>query len=346
MAYLLQGSQMKNGFVQFLLIVATATAHAGAPEAKYRVPRTENGQPDLQGTWNFRSDVPLERPATVSNQAFFTREQLQQHKVATAEAMKTIATAAQVDLTWFDHPEQADNFRTSLITYPQDGRIPRLVAGVARVPGVDEFVAALIEAKGIVPPALVAAVGGAIKRDGPEDFTDGERCLGGAGPPLTAGLNNNFVQLIQAKNDIALLTEPFHYVRLVPLDPRPPLGERLRSWSGDSRGHWEGDTLVVETRSFNHRTRSFAGAGTSHDKTVTERITRVSNDALAYEATIVDAKTFQDKIVLSFVMAKSDSRIYEVACHEGNYSMAHTLAGARKEELESIQRTRPGVKAQ
>ena len=152
---------------------------------------------------------------------------------------------------------------------------------------------------------------------------------------MTAGFDNNYVHVIQAKDHVVLLTESFHHARIVPLDGRPQLGERLRSWFGDSRGHWEGETLVIETGNFNDRTRSFAGAGTSHDKAVTERFTRVSANALEYEATIVDAKTFQDKIVLSLPMAKSDSRIYEVACHEGNYSMFNMLSGARKAEQET-----------
>ena len=115
---------------------------------------------------------------------------------------------------------------------------------------------------------------------------------------------------------------------------------KLRSWAGDSRGHWEGDTLVIETRNFNRRTRSFAGAGNSLDKVVTERLTRVSKNAVDYEATIVDPKTFQDKIVISLPMAQVDSRIYEYACHEGNYSLPMTLAGARKEE-QAAMKTKP-----
>lgn len=127
-----------------------------------------------------------------------------------------------------------------------------------------------------------------------------------------------------------LLTD--HLARIVPLDGRPHVSEKLRSWSGDSRGRWEGDTLVIETRNFNNRTRSFAGAGTSHDKVVTERLTRISQTALEYEATVVDPKTFQDKVVLSFPLARVDARIYESACHEGNYSMKNMLSAARKEE--------------
>ena len=140
------------------------------------------------------------------------------------------------------------------------------------------------------------------------------------------------MQIIQAKDTVALVTEG--ETRIVPLDGRPHVSEKLRSWGGDSRGRWEGDTLVIETRNFNRRTQSFAGAGNSLDKVVTERLTRVSKDALQYEATIVDPKTFQDKIVISLPMAKVEARIYEYACHEGNYSLPMILAGARKDERE------------
>jgi hypothetical protein len=123
-----------------------------------------------------------------------------------------------------------------------------------------------------------------------------------------------------------------HHARIVTLDGWPRLGDTLRSWHGDSRGWWDGETLVVETRNFNHRTQSFAGAGNSHEKVVTERFTRVAPNALAYEATIVDPKTFQDKIVMAYPMAKVGAMIYESACHEGNYSMRNMLSAARKEE--------------
>ena len=109
-------------------------------------------------------------------------------------------------------------------------------------------------------------------------------------------------------------------------------GDKLRSWSGESRGHWEGDALVVETRNFNTRPDSLAGAGNAYGKVVIERFTRTATDRLAYEATVLDAKTFQDKIVLSFPMAKVDSHIYEATCHEGNYSLGNILSCARAEE--------------
>ena len=135
-----------------------------------------------------------------------------------------------------------------------------------------------------------------------------------------------------------LLADTFHGTRIVPLDGRPHLGklQLLRRL----RGRWEGETLVVETRNFNGLTQSFNDAGTSYDEVVTERFTRVSENVLSTKPPSWTRKTFQDKVVLSFPMAKVDVRIYETACHEGNYSMTNTLAGARTEEQEALKTKR------
>jgi hypothetical protein len=330
-------SKTKYRFLVWLLILAAAATRTAGAQGQSKPPRAATGQPDLQGVWNFSSDVPLERPTAFADRETFTREELRQHAATTKMALGTVAKFAPVEavsLTWLDYEAQIENLRTSLITYPDNGRVPKLVEGVRRAPGIADFIAVLSDPKATLPPTLLAALGGG-KKDGFEDLGPSERCLGGAGPPFTSGFDNNYVQIVQGTDHIALVTEPFHHARIVPLDGRPQLGEKLRFWSGDSRGHWEGETLVIETRNFNSRTRSFAGAGTSQDKTVTERFTRRSADALDYEATIVDPKTFEEKIVVSFPMARSRSRIFEVACHEGNYSMFNTLSGARKEEQDA-----------
>jgi hypothetical protein len=289
--------------------------------------------------WNFSSDVPLERPSAFADKNVWTREELEAQKAAKAKAFAMIAKMVPVEdvsLSWLDYAALIEDLRTSLITYPEDGRVPKLVEGVRRVPGPAEIFAALIDAKGPPPAALLSSILAGGTKDGPEDFSSAERCLYGGATPLTPDLDNNYVHVIQAKDHVVLLTE--HNAKIVPLDGRPHVSEKLRSWSGDSRGRWEGDTLVIETRNFNRRTRSFAGAGNSLEKVVTERVTRVSKNQLEYEATIVDPKTFQDKILLSFPMAKVDGRIYEAACHEGNYSMSNILAGARAEEQEAMKR--------
>jgi len=318
--------------VLFLVALATAAAHAGGPEGKYKAPRTADGHPDLQGVWNFSSDVPLERPASVGDRKLFTPEELEAQKHVKTNALNTLSRLVPVEdvgLSWMDHAARIENLRTSLIVYPDNGKVPPLQEGVRRVPGVEQIFSALSAAKTDPPPALLAALGGG-KKDSVEDFSPSNRCLFSDGPPFTPELDDNFVQVIQAKDHVALRTD--HDVRIVPLDGRPHVPAKLRSWSGDSRGHWDGDTLVIETTNFNNRTESFAGAGRSHDKVVTERFTRVSANALDYEATIVDPKTFQDKVVIAYPMARVDARVYEAACHEGNYSMFNMLSGARAEE--------------
>jgi hypothetical protein len=304
-------------------------ASAAGPEPKYKAPRNEYGQPDLQGVWNFNSDVPLERPKAFADRKFFTREELEQQKAAREKNLDGIAKLAPVEVAdkrWLDYAGRVENLRTSLIIYPDDGRVPPLVEGVQRVGGL----AAVIRGGDVPGSRPVRFAFGGIGKDGPEDRGMSERCLGGPDPPLTPGVDGNYVQILQTKNHVVLLAE--NGARIVELDGRPHVGAQLRTWSGDSRGHWEGETLVIETRNFNGLVQSFDDAGTSYDKIVTERLTRVSGNALAYEATLLDPKTFQDKIVLSFPMALVDTRIYESACHEGNYSMFMTLAGARKEE--------------
>ena len=306
---------------------------AAGPDPKYKAPRTESGQPDLQGVWNFSSEVPLQRPEAVADKKTFTREEFEARKGAKARGIATISTLAPVEaigLTWLDYAPQIEDVRTSLITYPENGKLPKLVDGVRRVPGADEILAALADIKGGPPPAVLQAFLSGGKRDGPEDFGTSERCLFGGGPPFMPDVDNNYVQVIQSNDHVVLLTDKT--ARIVPLTGRPRLSGNLRIWAGDSRGHWEGDTLVVETSNFTNRTQSFAGAGTAREKVVTERLTRISPHALSYEATVVDPKTFQDKIVFTLPMTKVESHLYESACHEGNYSMSNVLAAARKEE--------------
>jgi hypothetical protein len=323
-----------------ILLAATAlSAHVAAQSATYKAPRTGDGHPDLQGVWNFSSDVPLERPPAFADKKFFTREELEAQKAGRTRALETVAKFVPVEaigLDWLDHAAQLENLRTSLVMYPENGRVPALVEGVRRVPGVEDFIAALSQPGGGPPPALLTMFG-AGKKDGIEDFSSSERCLadGNTGPPLMPGFDYNYVQIIQAKEQVVLLTEALHHARIVPLDGKRHVGETLRGWSGDSRGRWDGETLVIETTNFNRRTRSFAGAGNSYNKVVTERFTRISRNVLEYEATVVDPKTFQDKVVMTLPMAKVDGgRIFETACHEGNYSVPNTLSAARKLELD------------
>jgi hypothetical protein len=316
----------------FLALVALPVAISAAPPATYKTPRTESGQPDLRGVWNYSSDVPLERPAAFADRTRFTREEIEAQRQALEQAFRAIATIAPVEdvsLSWLDHQVRVDDLRTSLITHPDDGKIPPLAEGVRRFPGARELIAALADPKNTSPAAFASLLAPGVK-NGPEDFSSSERCLFAASTPFVPELDGNYVQLLQSADHVVLLTDATR--RIVPLNGSPHVADTQRSWSGDSRGHWEGDTLVIETKNFNGRTRSFAGAGSARDKVVVERFTRRDADTLDYEATILDPKSFTDRIVLTFPMARVESRVYETACHEHNYSLANSLSAARAEE--------------
>jgi hypothetical protein len=321
-----------------LLVSASASllaqvAHA-ADASRYQAPRNEYGQPDLRGVWNFSSDVPLQRSKDTPDKEFQTRADIEKAIAAREKQFEQlIAQGVGFHNTfWLDYRSQTENLRTSLLIYPPNGRMPKLVDGVTKVGG---FAAAFKDVPGTRP---VRFNFGGIGKDGPEDRGLFERCISAdIGPPLTPGFDNNYLQIFQGRDHVVILNEHIHDARTVFFDGRPPPDDALRGWYGYSRGRWEGDTLVIETRNFNGLTQSFDGAGTSYDKVVTERLTRIANDTLEYEATVVDPKTFTDRFTLVFPMAKTADRIYEFACHEGNYSMEIILNGARKEEADALQ---------
>ena len=185
-------------------------------------------------------------------------------------------------------------------------------------------------------PVRIAA--GGIGTDGPEDRGLSERCIIGfnAGPPFVPSLYNNNVQIFQSKDTVVVMTEMIHDARIVPLyqsaDDLPPLSGEVRLWTGDSKGFWEQDTLVVVTRNFNGLSASFGQAGTSAQKVLTERFTRVDDLTVDYEFTVEDPATFTDRFTGIVPMTKVGGQLYEYACHEGNYGMVNILRGARVQE--------------
>ena len=324
---------MKLVVVPLLCTFAPALYAAGAA-AQYKAPRNEYGQPDLSGVWNFSSDVPLQRPKDTPDKLFQTPEDIAKSNAARAKQIQqyTQQGVGFHNEFWLDYKSQLENLRTSLLVYPPNGRLPKVVDGVTPIGGL---AAAFKDLPGTRP---VRFSFGGIGKDGPEDRGLAERCIAADnGPPFTPGFDNNYLQIFQGRDHAVILHEQIHDARTVFLDQRPPLDDELRGWYGYSRGHWEGDTLVIETRHFNGLTQSLAGFGTSYDKVVIERVTRTADDRIEYEATVVDPKTFTDKLTLVFPMAKSDKRLYEFACHEGNYSMELILGGARKEEADALQ---------
>jgi len=298
-----------------------------AQDALYEVPVTEWEQPDLQGVWNFATNIPLERPAAFADKAFLTDEEIAALAARTEVGLQALndAGANGYNTFWLEMGSGLDN-RTSLIIYPENGRLPPLREGVSRING-----GLGDDVDGSRPVRFIV---GGIGKDGPEDRGLSERCLMGfnAGPPFTPNLYNNNIQIFQSRDTIVIMTEMVHTARIIPLDRRAHIDEELRLWSGDSRGYWDGDTLVVETRNFNELTKSFGAFGDSSAKRLTERFTRTGPYTMEYEFTVDDPSTFTDRFTAMITMSSVDGLLYEYACHEGNYAMENLLRAARMED--------------
>jgi hypothetical protein len=205
--------------------------------------------------------------------------------------------------------------RTSLIIDPPDGRIPPMTAEAQK------------------RAAARAAIRARVPQ-GPEDRPAAERCIIGfnAGPPMIPSAYNNNVQLFQTGDHVAIFNEMIHEARIVPLDTRAHVGRGIGLWRGDSRGHWEGDTLVVDTTNFNDDARVSYDTPASATLHVVEKFTRVDANTLLYEFTVEDPATWTKPWSGQLPMVKTSDKIYEYACHEGNYAMEHMLSGARSVE--------------
>jgi len=305
----------------------SAVAQPVLSPASPAVPRMPDGRPNLQGIWDFGSLTPLQRPAALAGKQFFSEED-----VSSLEAQ----AAAQVDLPprsgdpgsynrfWMDRGTRvAQTKRTSLIIDPPDGQLP------AYAPAGRDRMASREEARR--------------RSAGPEDRDVDERCILGfnSGPPMLPGAYNNFVQLFQIPGYVVILNEMVNDVRLIPLGGRPPLPPQIRQWRGDSRGRWEGDTLVVETR-------NFMDLGTAHPAPnmellealgpklhLVERFSRLDTDTLLYQFTINDPTAWTQPWSVEMTMTKTEDTLYEYACHEGNYGLANILAGAQADDRAS-----------
>jgi hypothetical protein len=319
---------------QELVIIFALLFFTGFIQAQdnYSAPRTEWDKPDLRGVWNFSSVIPLQRPAFFGDKKYLTEEEitaLANRTEAGFEAINNIGVGGY-DTFWLEMGENGDN-RTSLITYPENGRFPETQEGVpVQVGGLGP------DEPGVRPVRMVV---GGIAKDGPEDRGLSERCIIGfnSGPPFTPNLYNNNVQIFQNKNNAVVMTEMIHDARIVPIESKKSLDDDIRLWTGDSRGYWDGDTLVVETRNFNRFTQSFGVFGSAEDKLLTERFTRVGPYTVEYEFTVEDPSTFKDKIVAMVPMSKVDGQLYEYACHEGNYGMVNILRGERMSESREVE---------
>ena len=305
-----------------LLLVLLGPVPAACQKKAWTAPHTPDGQPDLQGYWSSATLTPLERPAELAGKPFLTEQEaaayekqlLQTGNRDRREANAETDVGRAYNEFWFERGNKVvGTRRTSLIVDPPDGRIPPLMPEAQKR-------ADAARAYARQHPA-----------DGPEDRGLPERCLlwPTAGPPMLPGGYNNNYQIIQSPGYVVILVEMIHDVRIIPLDGRPHLGSSVRQWMGDSRGHWEGNTLVVDTTDFNGKAR-FRGAD---DKMhLTERFTRADPDTLLYEFTVDDPTAFTKPWSAQVPMRKSEGPIFEYACHEGNYGMEGILGGARAEE--------------
>ena len=308
-----------------------AKAKTTAAAKAYTPPRTADGHPDLQGLWDFRNVIPLERPSQYASKEFLTDQEAAEFERSAAErldmdrrdddptrtpavvngAPATADVARAYNEFWYDYGKKfVGSKRSSLIVDPPDGRIPPLTPAAKK--RADEYEERRARAA-----------------SGPEDLRIGERCIMGfnAGPPILPGAYNNNLQLFQTRDNVVILTEMVHNARIVALDGRPHVS--VRQWSGSSRGHWEGDTLVVETKGF-YQTTSFLNS--SPNMHLVEKFSRTGPDILLYEFTVTDPTTWTKPFTAQIPMRRSDETLFEYACHEGNYGIKGILSGARAVE--------------
>ena len=293
---------------------AALAGHAQRPvrTAPWTPPRTPWGEPDLQGIWTYATMTPLERPRDLAGKRVLNDEETAAYERETDARQRATNNTAGPD--WWDPgTRRLVDGRTSLIVDPEDGRLP------AMTDDARQRAAARAEARprGGLP-------------DGPEDLGLNVRCLqwATAGPPLLPGVYNNNVQFVQTRDYIAIVSEMIHDARIVRMN-QPHLPPTVRKWLGDSVGHWEGDTLVVDTTNFTEKTR-FRGA--TENLHVVERFTRVDADTLRYKFTIEDPKTWETPWTGEYTWPATKDHLYEYACHEANYAMGNILRGARQRE--------------
>jgi hypothetical protein len=308
---------------------------ADASAKPWKAPRTPDGQPDLQGFWTNTTFTPLERPKNVTKE-FYTKEEALElvKKLAAAEGEQTEpGTIADVhyDFTQFGLDRSqgggALNLRTSLIVDPPDGRLPPQSAEGQK--------------RAAERAAARKRMGAAT--DAVQNQSLSVRCIlmDRAGPPMIPGAYNNNYQIVQTPGYVMILVEMIHHVRIIPLDGRPQLPQEVRQWMGSPRGRWEGETLVVETTNFTDKT---AYQGSSPNMRLTERFTRVDEDTVIYKFTVDDPATWTRPWSAELPMKKTIGPLFEHACHEANYGLYNTLAGARAEEKRAAEAAKTGLK--
>ena len=313
---------------------AGQTAAQNAPDDSWTPPRASDGRPDLQGVWLSNNATPLERPPALADRAYLTEEEVARLRDRAKRIFENgrssfarpdrafIAALNDVEIYDAQSASSSNNMvdlefgsRMSLVVDPPDGRIPPLTAEAqAREAAVDV---------------------GWEHKTGPEDLNNIHRCVTTGVPRLGGNFGTgpySFYQLIQTPDYVVIVMEAFHDARIIPidsidpLDERPRLTDRIRQWNGDSRGHWEGDTLVVETGNFS--SESYYGGATTN-LTLVERFTRTDDDTLTYELALSDPTTWVTSWTAETFLKRREGAIYEFACHEGNRSLEGRLRTTR-----------------
>ena len=308
-----------------LLQAGILLLRAQTPAKPWTPPRTPEGQPDLQGTWTNSTLTPLERSAEFASKPMLTEAEAVAYEKRFLEQSNRDRRdgGAEADVgrayneLFFDRTGGMVSINgqvhTSIVIDPPDGRIPPLTAEARARQERDR----------------------AYARQHPDDQASDrsltERCIywATAGPPMLPGPYNNLYQIYQNRDYVVIQSEMIHESRIIPLDGRPHAPASIRSWTGDPRGHWDGNTLVIETTNFNGKTK-FHGA--SENLKVTERLTRVAGDKIVYRFTIDDPSTFSKPWTGELTLGATTERIFEYACHEGNQALIDILAGARAQE--------------
>lgn len=311
-----------------LAVTMLVPAPAAGQSRKGTPPRTPDGKPDIQGTFTFRTITPLQRPEALAGKdvltaaeaaAFEASENKRQNRdlfdpekgaPSLGYAPRSEGGVLSYNEFWYERGSQmTEDRRTSLIVDPPDGRIPFTAATRAR------------NAQRAAKVANFA--------DSYEDRSLADRCILGfnSGPPMISGAYNNNVQIVQTPGYVVILNEMIHEARIIPTDGRPH--GTIARWTGDSRGRWEGDTLVVETVNFRRETSLSGSSAATH---LVERFTRVDPKTVRYEFTVTDPTTYTRPWTAVMPLRAIDELLYEYACHEGNYGLRGILAGARAQE--------------
>jgi len=319
----------------FTLAILSLTSATAAAQT-WNTPPASDRNPDFQGIWISKSATPLERPKALEGRPRLTDAEVAELKARAARIFKgdaksdfpggdSVFLSALENLEQYKNPnatggveemvERAFENRTSLIVDPADGRVPPLTP------------------EGQRRQATAAAARVRFDPAGPEDVTNDRRCLTFGTPRLGGNFGAgpySYYQIVQTPGYLVLTMEFIHEARIIPLDGRPHLSQELRQWSGDSRGRWEGKVLVVDTTNFSPKSLFMGSAENLH---MVERFTRVDADTIDYELTLDDPTTWTKPWTALIHLTRSDAKMYEVACHEGNhYSMQGTLSGARAAE--------------